>query len=279
MMRRNMGKLIVGVASLILLVVSVSMASHRMGRGGEFAQSGKEPVLQSGTPVSKQANEAEGIILGKVPGQPIEVVKIQIVREGDQSGNLLMEIENKTDKSVTFARYWLVSMPCRQYNISALFIDYGLEGSVKNKIANGDASLAPHQKTTIQVKRDKVERYLKPTGPASMPCRPNDPWEKPALSLRKVRFADGSVWDLTKQPQATNPRPVSIGPAERDRSSQPVVAEIVRPVLGAWGSAGRKEFVLSWLVCLMNCRPTAEINTPNTTTMGSSRLASPVHWL
>jgi len=195
-----MVKVIVAVACLALLLVGLRIAGRRLERRDGFAQSRKDAALQSSTPVGQQANEAEGIILGKVPGQPIEIVRVQIVREGDQSGDLLLEIENKTDKPVTFARYWLVPMPCRQYNIGDLFIDYGLEESVRS-----DASLASHQKTTLEVKHDKVERYLKPTGTASMPCRPNDPWEKPALSLRKVRFADGSVWDLSKQDQAKNP--------------------------------------------------------------------------
>jgi hypothetical protein len=197
MKRRNMGKLIVGIASLVLLLVAVKMASPGVRRGREFAEPGKEVALQGATPVSQQGSDVEGIILGKVPNQPIELVKLQFVREGDRSGNLLIEIENKTEKPVAFVRYWLLPMPCRQYNIGNLFIDYGLEGSVKSKTANG-ASIAPHQKTTIEVKRNKVERYLKPTGPASMPCRPNDPWEKPALSLRKVLFSDGSEWDLAR---------------------------------------------------------------------------------
>ncbi len=204
MKKENLRTLIVGIAFSVLFVGVVGIVLLRSAPEIRLDQNTHNAVDDIAA-VRQQPDQAEGIILGKVPGQPIEIVSVQIVREGDQAGNLLLQIENKTDKPVTFARYWLVPMPCRQYKIGDLFIDYGHEESGRGKISKGDASMAPHQNATLEVKRDKVERYLKQTGPASMPCRLNDPWEKPALSLRQVRFADGSVWDLSKQDQAKNP--------------------------------------------------------------------------
>src|SRR5258707_2353182 len=203
MKKQNLGRLIVGIAFLVLLIGVVGIILLRSGRRIRQYQNTHNAVDNIAS-VSQQTDEAEGIILGKVPGQPIELVKVKLVREGEQRGDLLMEIENKSEKAVAFVAYSLLSMPCRQYDVYALPIEYGVESPAKKSI-NRDGTLAPHQKTTLEVKRGKAERYLKPTGPASMPCRPNDPWEKPALSLRKVRFTDGSVWDVTKQPQATNP--------------------------------------------------------------------------
>ena len=203
-MGKNMGKLIVGVACLALLLVAVRMASHGLGREREFAQPKKEAASQS-TPVVQQANAVEEIILGKAPDEPIGVVRMQLIREGDHAGNLLLEVENKSETSVTFVRYWLLPMPCRQYDIGNLSIVYGDERSPTKKPIDGRSILAPHQKATIEVESEKLKRYLKPKGTASMGCRPDDPEEKPHLSLWEVHFADGSVWDISKQPRATNP--------------------------------------------------------------------------
>lgn len=204
MKKQNLERLIVGIAFLVLLVGVVGIILLRSGRGIRLNQN-TQNVVDNVASVPQQPDVAEGIILGKVPGQPIELVKVKLVREGEQRGDLLMEIENKSEKPVAFVEYWLGSMPCRQYDLYAWPIEYGVENPVATKAISGESTLAPHEKATMSVASIKLDQYLHPTGRASMDCRANDPWEKPALSLRKVRFADGSVWDVTKQPQATNP--------------------------------------------------------------------------
>jgi hypothetical protein len=217
MKKHNPGRLIVGIAFLVLLVGVVGIILLRSRRGIRQDQNTHNAVDNLAS-VSQQPDEAEGIILGKVPDQPIELVRLELVRGGEQRGNLLMEIENKSEKAVSFVEYALLSMPCRQYDLYALPIEYGVESpepkksiNEAKKSINKDNTLAPHKKATIRVESIKIDQYLKPTGRASMDCRPNNPWEKPALSLRKVRFADGSVWDISKQAQA--PTPVVSGPS------------------------------------------------------------------
>jgi hypothetical protein len=203
MKKQNPGIVIVGIAFLVLLVGVVGIILLRSGRGIRLDQN-RHNAVDNIASVPQQPDEAEGIIMAKVPDQPIELVRLELIRGGDQRGDLLLEIENKSENPITFVEYWLLAMPCRQYDLHAWPIEYGVEGPVTKKSINRDSTLAPHEKATIRVESIKVDQYLKPTGRASMDCRANDPWGKPALSLRKVRFADGSVWDVTKQPQPTN---------------------------------------------------------------------------
>jgi hypothetical protein len=203
MKKQNLVRLIVGIAFLVLLVGVVGIILLRSGRGIRLDQNSDNAVDNIAS-VPQQPDEAEGIIMAKVPEQPIELVRLELIRGGDQRGDLLLEIENKSEKPITFVEYSLLAMPCRQYDLYALPVEYGVEGPVAKKSINRDSTLAPHEKAKIRVESIKVDQYLKPTGRASMDCRANDPWGKPALSLRKVRFADGSVWDVTKQPQVTN---------------------------------------------------------------------------
>lgn len=202
MKRQNLGRLIVGLAFLGLLVGVVGVILLRPRRGIRLDQN-THNAGDNVASVRQQPDEAEGIILGKVSDQPIELVRLELVREGDRRGDLLMEIENKSEKAVAFVGYALLSMPCRQYDLYGWPIEYGVESPAKKSI-NRDSTLAPHEKATMRVDRIKVDQYLKPTGRASMDCRANDPWEKPALSLRTVRFADGTIWDISKQGTAPN---------------------------------------------------------------------------
>ncbi len=99
MKKQNLGRLIVGIAFLVLLIGVVGIILLRSGRRIRQDQNTHNEVDNIAS-VSQQTDEAEGIILGKVPGQPIELVKVKLVREGEQRGDLLMEIENKSEKAV-----------------------------------------------------------------------------------------------------------------------------------------------------------------------------------
>src|SRR5258708_19007890 len=196
MKKRNLGRIIVGISFLILFVGVVGIILLRSGRRARLDQNTHEAIDNLAS-VSQQPDQAEGIILGKVPGQPIELVKVELVREGDHRGDLLLEIENKSEKAVAFVEYGHSSKHCRTYDLYDFPIEYGVERPVANKSISEESILAPHEKTTIRVESIKVDKYLKPTGRSSLDCRANDPWEKPGLLLHKVRFADGSVWELS----------------------------------------------------------------------------------
>lgn len=187
-----MAKIIIGLACGVLIVVfaRIEVLKSRVD-SSEHNEKRTSAALSV-----QQSRPFDAIIVGRASDEPVAVVKMELVREGEREGNLDLEIENKSEKTISFVRYWLLPMPCRQYNTGNLFLDYGQKSSSTKGSEDSGSQLLPHQKGSLEVSKKDLDRYLKPNLPASADCRIDDPEEKPHLYLREVRFSDRTVWDV-----------------------------------------------------------------------------------
>ena len=190
-----MAKIIIGLAcgGIIVVFARIEVLKSRVSSSdhNEDRTSNRLSVQQS--------SPFDAIISGRASDEPVGVEKMELVREGERAGNLDIEIENKSEKTISFVRYWLLPMPCRQYNTGNLFLDYGQKSSSTKGSEDSGSQLLPHQKGSLEVSKKDLDRYLKPNVPASADCQLDDPEEKPHLYLREVRFSDGTVWDVSKK--------------------------------------------------------------------------------
>jgi hypothetical protein len=145
--------------------------------------------------------EETGIILTNAPAQPIALVGMRLVKEGENKGDLLLEIQNTSGRSVKAVQYWLAPMPCQQFQMPTLFIEYGDAGPTDSQQTKPAApELNSGQRAVLTVKGERLEKYLHPQ--VRKDCSAD---EKPRLFLGKVHFTDGSAWDFSQHEHPSNP--------------------------------------------------------------------------
>jgi len=147
---------------------------------------------------AKYQSENFPILLARQSDIPVSVVDMQFLKEGAGQGNLQIQIKNVSQKPIKAVRYWLSPMPCRQYDMPSLLIDYGDSKLLGSKnVRPADPILNPGQNANLFVERKQLEDYLNPKRPSDK-CWP-EPEEKPHLFLAEVLFDDGTAWKIGKQ--------------------------------------------------------------------------------
>jgi len=149
--------LVVG-AMLTLIIVSVVRIKQAASSHSQLSQAKASMPLDSKNILAGQGDLEQKIVVSHAPNEPISLVEMRLIKEGEKKGDIVLEIENVTNRPVKAARYWLVPMPCRQYQTPTLFVDYGdLKLLNSNASTPSEPTLNPGQRVSLVVGRNDLE--------------------------------------------------------------------------------------------------------------------------
>ena len=184
---RRMTRSIIG--SLLALLIMLAIFAYRASR---TIRAGRV-VVPSVSNQSSDQGRIENIRVVSKANEPISVLELN-VREGP---SLSVKVKNVSEKSVRLVAYTLNQPNCQELAYKAdLWVLYGDRKLMSpNDKTPADPVLKQGENAVIVFTHKALDQFLRPTTYAS--CSPDS--NRPSLSLAKVYFDDGTIWDASKQ--------------------------------------------------------------------------------